>query len=162
MKRCVGGHFLLSVSEMVNCHWHILLQKAGLAPTGILANAAKALGFASVDALLKVNPEAAQINLPAHTPAVQTTEEPPADATILQVSYNLQQSCAHTPVLSYCNLEAHSWQLSETVFDHSRSIVLLSNLLPRLLKQTPADGLKPSGRLLELHLVVSKPACEEV
>ena len=38
----------------------LALQKAGLAPTGILANAAKALGFASVDALLKVNPEAAQ------------------------------------------------------------------------------------------------------
>ena len=37
------------------------LQKAGLAPTGILSNAAKSLGFASVAALLEMNPDAAQV-----------------------------------------------------------------------------------------------------
>ena len=37
------------------------MQKAGLAPTGILANAAKTLGFASVAALLAVNPDAAGV-----------------------------------------------------------------------------------------------------
>ncbi len=37
------------------------MQKAGLAPTGILANAAKTLGFASVAALLAVNPDAAAV-----------------------------------------------------------------------------------------------------
>ena len=51
-------------------------QKAGLAPTGILANAAKALGFASVDALLKVNPEAAQISLAGSKPSAKATQEP--------------------------------------------------------------------------------------
>ncbi|KAL3137478.1 hypothetical protein ABBQ38_004767 [Trebouxia sp. C0009 RCD-2024] len=35
-------------------------QKAGLAPTGILATTAKSLGFASVAELLKANPDAAQ------------------------------------------------------------------------------------------------------
>ena len=37
------------------------MQKAGLAPTGILAKAAKTLGFASVAALLEVNPDAAAV-----------------------------------------------------------------------------------------------------
>ena len=53
----------------------IALQKAGLAPTGILANAAKALGFASVDALLKVNPEAAQITQAAKETAKETAAQ---------------------------------------------------------------------------------------
>lgn len=48
-----------------------MLQKAGLAPTGILANAAKALGFASVDALLKVNPDAAQVTQAAAKAATE-------------------------------------------------------------------------------------------
>lgn len=56
-----------------------MLQRAGLAPTGILANAAKALGFASVDALLKVNPEAAQITQAAAKGAKQPDATPPAD-----------------------------------------------------------------------------------
>ncbi|DBA91476.1 hypothetical protein WJX77_005924 [Trebouxia sp. C0004] len=42
-----------------NCSCSYCRKKAGLAPTGILANAAKSLGFASVAALLAVNPDAA-------------------------------------------------------------------------------------------------------
>ena len=46
------------VCRMVGFH---VTQKAGLAPTGILANAAKSLGYASVAALLEVNPDAARV-----------------------------------------------------------------------------------------------------
>ncbi|DBA91418.1 TPA: hypothetical protein ACH3X2_003950 [Trebouxia sp. C0005] len=44
-----------------NCSCSYCRKKAGLAPTGILANAAKTLGFASVAALLAVNPDAAAV-----------------------------------------------------------------------------------------------------
>ena len=72
------------------------MQKAGLAPTGILANAAKTLGFASVAALLEVNPDAAAV--------MQAAKDAKPQASVIRCTLTLHgaQSQRQLALSMYC------------------------------------------------------------
>ena len=72
---------------VLDCKASGAVQRAGLPPTGILANAAKSLGFTSVAALLAVNPDAAQV--------VQAVKEPKSQAQVCQLLLPLQHELVH-------------------------------------------------------------------
>lgn len=85
-----------------NCSCSYCRKRAGLPPTGILANAAKTLGFTSVAALLAVNPDAAQV--------VQAVKETNSQAQVCQllVARGMSPSARGPMKASMCSKPAAS------------------------------------------------------